>query len=61
MKDSRERCPISQTLFDCATCDCVGKKDGKCPYFVFDDAIEYTLKFLRKRAAGEIKSKNENR
>ena len=48
-------CPITKQPLDCQNCKAV--VDDQCPYFELDNAIEYTLKFLRKLVE---KEKNEN-
>ena len=48
-------CPITKKPLDCQNCTAI--KNDKCPYFALDDAIEYTLKFLRELVENEV-SKN---
>jgi hypothetical protein len=46
-------CPITKDILDCKTCKAV--KDDRCPYFQFDNCIEYTLKFIREVLENEIR------
>lgn len=49
---TRTICPITEKPFDCLECLAI-KDDEKCPYMVFDKAVEFTLKFLAKRKEKE--------
>ena len=57
--DSRERCQISQTLFSCATCDCVDKKDGRCPFMRGDEFQVKFAKDIRKHVERQLLARLE--
>jgi hypothetical protein len=46
-------CPITKEPLDCKNCKAV--KDDRCPYFKFDECIEYTLKFIRELLENEAR------
>jgi len=47
----RAICPITKKVLDCKNCESI--KDAKCPYWEFDQAVEYTIKFIRELIENE--------
>ncbi len=50
-------CPVTKKKFDCQKCTAVAVKKY-CPYWKFDQAVEDTIKLIRKLVEQEVRDEN---